>query len=104
MEHVGFDASVTDSGIEELLANGTRLFPALAGAGPVRRWAGLRPMTPDGYPIVGADPEVRGLWYATGHGRNGVLLAVLTGQIISDLLTAGSTDVDIASLDVTRFT
>src|SRR6266566_4643177 len=48
MEHVGFDNSVTDSGLEDILANATRLFPALASRGPMRSWAGLRPVTPAG--------------------------------------------------------
>ena len=46
---------------------------------------------------------MRGLWYATGHGRNGVLLAGLTGEIIADLATTGSTEVEIASLAPERF-
>src|SRR5438477_11706518 len=104
MEHVGFDNSVTDSGLEEILANATRLFPALASRGPMRSWAGLRPLTPDGRPIVGADPDVRGLWYATGHGRNGVLLAALTGEIIARLVTTGTSEIEIASLAPERFT
>jgi glycine oxidase len=61
-------------------------------------------VTPDGRPIVGADPDVRGLWYATGHGRNGVLLAALTGEIIAGLLTTGTSDMEIASLEPARFT
>src|SRR2546423_1321555 len=87
-----------------LLANATRLFPALASRGPMRSWAGLRPVTPDGRPIVGADPDVRGLWYATGHGRNGVLLAALTGEIIANLVTTGTSEIEIASLAPERFT
>ena len=103
MEHVGFDGSVTPSGVSEIVIAAKFLLPGLPDT-PSRTWAGLRPLTPDGHPIVGPDPDVRGLWYATGHGRNGVLLAALTGEIIADLITTGSTDVDIASLDVTRFT
>src|SRR6266851_1498441 len=104
MEHVGFDHSVTDSGLEDILANATRLFPALASRGPMRSWAGLRPVPPAGRPIVGADPDVRGLWYATGHGRNGVLLAALTGEIIASLVTTGKSEIEIASLAPERFT
>src|SRR2546430_9882223 len=53
---------------------------------PVQRtWAGLRPATPDGRPILGREPEVERLWYATGHGRSGILLAALTGEITADL-------------------
>src|SRR5438445_6942017 len=65
-------------------------------------WAGLRPGTPDGRPILGSDPDVQHLWYATGHGRNGVLLASLTGEITGDLLARGETDVDIAALQMGR--
>jgi glycine/D-amino acid oxidase-like deaminating enzyme len=43
-------------------------------------------MTPDALPIIGREPEVRGLWYATGHGRNGILLAALTGKLIAKLI------------------
>jgi D-amino-acid dehydrogenase len=66
-------------------------------------WAGLRPATPDGRPILGPDPEVERLWYATGHGRNGILLAALTAEILADFLTTGTTEVDITPLRVNRF-
>ncbi len=102
MEHVGFDAGVTDAGITQIVALARRLIPSLAA--PTRSWAGLRPVTPDGRPIVGPDPDVRGLWYATGHGRNGVLLAALTGDIIASLITTGESEIEIASLAPERFT
>ena len=103
MERVGFDGSVTTAGVAEIMAAARRLLPQLPPA-PTRTWAGLRPLTPDGRPIVGADPDVRGLWYATGHGRNGVLLAGLTGEIIASLIATGETEVEIASLAPERFT
>ncbi len=103
MERVGFDGSVTGAGTAEIMAAARRLLPQLPEA-PTRSWAGLRPLTPDGRPIVGADPDVRGLWYATGHGRNGVLLAGLTGEIIASLITTGKSEVEIASLAPERFT
>ena len=103
MEHVGFDGRVTDAGVREIVAAAQRLLPHLPAV-PTRTWAGLRPITPDGRPIVGPDPDVRGLWYATGHGRNGVLLAGLTGEIIGDLVSTGTTEVEIASLAPERFT
>lgn len=103
MEHVGFDGSVTEAGVRDIVASARRLLPGLP-AKPTRTWAGLRPLTPDGRPIVGPDPDVRGLWYATGHGRNGVLLAGLTGAIIGDLVSTGTTEVEIASLAPERFT
>jgi glycine oxidase len=103
MERVGFDAGVTESGITEIVGAARRLLPSLPAV-PARTWAGLRPITPDGRPIVGPDPDVRGLWYATGHGRNGVLLAGLTGEIIASLVTTGESEVEIASLAPERFT
>lgn len=103
MERVGFDGRVTDAGIAEIVGGATRLLPAIAAARPTRTWAGLRPVTPDGRPIIGADPETPGLWFATGHGRNGILLAALTGDVIADLLTKGATDVEIAPLAIARF-
>jgi glycine oxidase len=104
MEHVGFDAGVTEAGIAKIVASAVRLLPALDGRPLARTWAGLRPVSPDARPIVGPDPEVRGLWYATGHGRNGVLLAALTGEIIADLVTTGASTSEIAPLDPGRFT
>lgn len=103
MERAGFDGRITEAGIAQIVAGATRLLPALATARPTRTWAGLRPVTPDGRPIVGADPETRGLWFATGHGRNGILLAALTGDVMADLLAKGATDVEIAPLAITRF-
>ena len=104
MEHVGFDAHVTKDGIAQIVAAAIRLLPRLSGQSPSRTWAGLRPVTPDGRPIVGPDPDVRALWYATGHGRNGVLLAALTGEIIANLIATGTSDMEIASLAPQRFT
>ncbi len=83
MEHAGFDATVSESALVALQARAARSYPPLAGMHPSRRWAGLRPGTPDGLPIIGAEPRLRGLWYATGHGRNGILLAGITGELLA---------------------
>jgi glycine oxidase len=104
MEYVGFDGSTTAAGLAEIRHSTARLCPAIALSAVRRSWAGLRPVTPDGLPILGADPQVSGLWYATGHGRNGILLAGITGEIIGDLLSSGQTDVDISELSIDRFT
>ncbi len=103
MEFAGFDPSVTDAGTARILAAVAALCPALAGMTPSRTWAGLRPVTPDGLPIVGGAPTVRGLWYATGHGRNGILLAAITGRIVRDLIADESTHDDVALLAPDRF-
>jgi glycine oxidase len=104
MERAGFDCRVTNEGLAQIFRGAVRLLPALLTQAVRRTWAGLRPVTADGRPIVGPDPEVAGLWYAAGHGRNGILLAALTGEIIADLITKGETDVDIAPLRIDRLT
>src|SRR5437879_1766509 len=102
MEHAGFECRVTNEGLAQIFRGAVRLLPALLNQAVQRMWAGLRPVTPDGRPIVGPDPDVERLWYAAGHGRSGILLAALTGEIIADLVTKGETDVDISALRVDR--
>ncbi len=103
MERAGYDARVTNEGLAQIFRGAVRLLPALRTQPVQRMWAGLRPATPDGRPILGRDPAVERLWYAAGHGRNGILLAVLTGEIIADLLAEGETDVDLAPFGIDRF-
>lgn len=103
MEHVGFEADVTETGQAKIIEHATRLYPALADAPIRRRWAGLRPGTPDGHPIVGPDPGVSGLWYATGHGRNGILLAAVTGEIIAHQFLGEEVEYDLAPVAPGRF-
>src|SRR5204862_188306 len=81
------DWRVADEGLAQIFRGAVRLLPALLNHAVHRMWAGLRPVTGDGRPIVGPDPDVERLWYAAGHGRNGILLAALTGEIIADLVT-----------------
>src|SRR5437764_1786803 len=74
MEYAGFEPSITVDGVTRLLDAAGQLYPALDGRPVRRKWAGLRPGSPDGNPIIGPDPVLEGLWYATGHGRNGIVL------------------------------
>jgi glycine oxidase len=83
VEHAGFDAGVTAGAQADLQRRAGQVFPALTRQQPSRRWAGLRPWTPDGLPIIGPEPRLPGLWYATGHGRNGILLAAITGELVA---------------------
>jgi glycine oxidase len=86
MEYVGFQSEVTTAGLARILASTIALCPGLVRAKVRRSWAGLRPVTPDGLPVIGPDPDLDGLWYATGHGRNGILFAGLTGVLVRQLL------------------
>lgn len=103
MEHVRFDASTTDAGVARILSKATRIFPSLKDVVPKRCWAGLRPVSPDGRPIVGPDPGTAGLWYATGHARNGILLAGLTGQLIARMFVGEEMEHDLSGMDPGRF-
>ncbi|MGH7545888.1 MAG: FAD-dependent oxidoreductase, partial [Gemmatimonadota bacterium] len=103
VERVGFDKRVTADGVASLLAGARRIAPPLGAAELVETWAGLRPGTPDDLPVLGADPEARNLFYATGHFRNGVLLAPVTAQIVLDGLTGRRTSVSLDPFRPDRF-
>jgi glycine oxidase len=83
-EDAGFDRTTDDAGQESLHDAAVRLVPGLAGARVAERWAGLRPGTPDGLPVLGPDPDVPDLCYATGHYRNGILLAPYTAARVRE--------------------
>jgi glycine oxidase len=103
VERVGFDKRVTADGVASLLAGARRIAPALGSAELLETWAGLRPGTPDDLPILGADPEAPNLFYATGHFRNGVLLAPVTAQIALDGLTGTPISVPLDPFRPDRF-
>ena len=86
VEDVGFDERATAGGVTSLLASAIALVPSLAEAGFGDVRVGLRPGTSDGRPLVGPSRRIDGLVYATGHYRNGALLAPLTAQAVTDLL------------------
>lgn len=107
MENAGFEAEVTSAGLASIFSAATSLCPGLAKQEVRRTWAGLRPVTPDGLPIVGREPSVEGLWLATGHGRNGILLAAITGLLIAEMISGDSTTIEdldaLKALDPVRF-
>ena len=79
----GFDASHTEDGMQRIRVLASAIAPALGVAPLLNSWAGLRPMTPDGLPIIGPDATCPSVIYACGHGRNGILLAPLTGLLVA---------------------
>ena len=83
MEDVGFDASVSRAGGRAIHEAAVRLAPGLPWMRKAEHRAGLRPVSADGLPLVGPDPELEGLWYATGYGRGGILLAPLLGACLA---------------------
>jgi glycine oxidase len=102
-ERVGFDRRVTAAGMRVLLERAPRIAPALAGCTFRGGWAGLRPATPDGLPAIGRAPGVSGLLVAAGHTRNGVLLAPVTGRLVTDLVMGKALPEDAAAFSPERF-
>jgi glycine oxidase len=103
MEFAGYRAEVTSAGLDRLFSALSAIWPGAERAAARRTWAGLRPVTADGVPIIGAEPRLAGLWYATGHGRNGILLAGLTGQLVRQLIAGEPVAQDLSGCAPERF-
>ena len=90
VEHVGFDLSLNDEVGKDLAAGAAAVLPSLRDRKPVEHWAGLRPATPDPWPIVGSLSDR--LYLAAGHFRNGILLAPLTARMMAPLVLGQQPD------------
>jgi glycine oxidase len=88
VEDAGFDERVTAAAIDALLHAALAAAPSLGAFTVTESWAGLRPATPDGRPFIGPTP-IDGLLLATGHYRNGILLAPVTAAMIASFLETG---------------
>ena len=88
-EEVGFHDSPTIQGIAGILSSAITLVPAMAGAGLHKVWAGLRPASPDGVPVLGPVDGWEGVLLAVGHYRSGILLSAATGKLITDYIVKG---------------
>ncbi len=97
MERVGFDKRVTAGGVASILGNALSIMPGLAHATFESTWAGFRPAPRDGLPLIGATP-VDGLFVASGHHRNGILLAPVTADLLADAVLGR-----VSALDPTPF-
>jgi glycine oxidase len=82
-EYAGFDRRVTAAGVQSITSAALEICPAISSLPLADSWAGLRPRAADGLPVLGPCAEIEGVFYATGHYRNGILLAPLTGELIS---------------------
>jgi len=102
-ENAGFAKRITAGGISSILQNALEISPAIATLPVVDTWAGLRPRPADGLPVLGACGEIDGLFYATGHYRNGILLAPLTAELITEAIVAGAASPLLAPFSPDRF-
>ncbi|MGH9748023.1 MAG: glycine oxidase ThiO [Candidatus Acidiferrales bacterium] len=102
LEDAGFDKHVTPAGVQKILDGILELVPALATAQLIDSWAGLRPGTPDNLPILGPT-DIRGFHIATGHYRNGILLAPATARVLCDLVLGKAPSLNINRFSPLRF-
>ncbi len=101
MEEVGFEKAVTAGGLLHVLDLAREIAPALEKAPFAEAWSNFRPASPDGEPILGAGP-VPGLYYATGHYRNGILLTPISADAVSAAVLGAKPPVDLAPFSPSR--
>ncbi len=101
-ELAGYDLRLHDARRRTLEHVVTDLFPNGGDVSRAEFWCGLRPMTPDGTPVLGATP-LRRLYLATGHGTLGWTMAAGTGRVMADLISGRSPDIDMSGLTLDRY-
>ncbi|MDE3108976.1 MAG: glycine oxidase ThiO [Acidobacteriota bacterium] len=105
LEEAGFEKRVTAAGLRKILDASLETCPALASAEVVETWSGLRPGTPDDLPVLGSTSAIglEGLWIATGHYRNGILLAAATAKLFREWITGAEPSFDARRFSPARF-
>jgi D-amino-acid dehydrogenase len=101
-EIAGFDLSLPERRRATLEHSVEGLFGGAGDQGRAAFWCGLRPMTPDGTPVVGRTP-VQGLWLNTGHGTLGWTMAAGSGRVLADLMSGRRTEIETADLGISRY-
>jgi len=102
VEDVGFDKTVDPQTIRQLHSAAARYVPELASAAILESWAGLRPGSPDDLPLMGETGQKR-IFLASGHFRNGILLAPVTARIMADLIAGRPAGMNINAFAPQRF-
>ncbi|RLB31564.1 MAG: FAD-binding oxidoreductase [Deltaproteobacteria bacterium] len=102
-EFVGFDKRTTYVGIKNIATHTSRVIPQLKDIHIIRAFAGLRPYTPDGLPILGKVEGIKGFVMAAGHEGDGVALSPATGALIAELIDIGSTHIPLDEFALERF-
>jgi sarcosine oxidase subunit beta len=102
-EFVGFDKHTTYEGITNILKNTSKIIPRLKNMHIIRSFAGLRPYTPDGLPILGKVQGIEGFIMAAGHEGDGMALSPITGELIAELIDTGETRISLDHFRLERF-
>lgn len=102
-DEVGFECRPTDAGRSALLAIAHAASRALRDVPLLEHWSGLRPMSPDSLPVLGADPDVPALVYSCGFSRNGILLAPWAAGHVAALISSASAPDVLEPFSIMRF-
>lgn len=102
MERVGFERGITLGGMADVVDKATRIAPTLRTAPLESHWSSFRPGTPDGLPLVG-ETGIEGLFLASGHHRNGILLAPFTAELIAQAMSGQTASKQAQALSPKRF-
>jgi sarcosine oxidase subunit beta len=102
-EFAGFDRRNTTEGLRRIATKTTAIVPALEQVNVIRAFAGLRPHTPDGLPILGPVADVSGFFMAAGHEGDGIALSPITGELIAQMIVTGKSDIPLDAFSLGRF-
>jgi sarcosine oxidase subunit beta len=102
-EFVGYDKRTTPEGLQRIAAKTAGIIPALNRIHVIRAFAGLRPFTPDGLPILGPVDPIPGFFMAAGHEGDGIALAPVTGALMAQLIATGKSDIPLEDFRLGRF-
>ena len=102
-EFVGYDRENTLEAMEVTMRRAMRFFPALKDVNIIRAFAGLRPFTPDGIPVIGEVEKLPGFFVAAGHEGDGIALAPITGKLMAELLVQGKSSYPLEAFSPNRF-
>ena len=102
-EFVGYNRRTTFAGMAQIAHRARQIIPCLGDLHVIRSFAGLRPYTPDGLPILGKVDAIEGLIMAAGHEGDGIALSPITGEIIAQIIAGGTPSISIEQLNLARF-
>ena len=102
-EFVGFDKRTTVEGLNKIIRQTSKIIPFLRDLKIIRAFAGLRPCTPDGLPILGPVETIQGFIMAAGHEGDGIALSPITGELIAQLIVDNRSDIPLNDFRLNRF-
>ncbi|MCP4398474.1 MAG: FAD-binding oxidoreductase, partial [bacterium] len=102
-ENGTFDKRTDFVALNVLIKQAVKFFPVLKHINVIRCFAGFRPLTPDGKPIIGEVEDCQGFYIAAGHGGDGIALAPITGKLIAKLINGEDTGFDLREVSFQRF-